>query len=94
MSKFVPKTKFVVKKRSALICTLLLISQYMETALTLPMFGYVHFAPCVCDYPASNTPAHVAVGRRELVMKVRQGATGELKEGSFKVGIHSTLYLL
>ena len=64
----------------------------METALTLPMFGYVHFAPCVCDYPASNTPAHVAVGRRELVMKVRQGATGELKEGSFKVGIHS-IYL-
>merc|ERR1719188_2830655 len=58
--------------------------EYMETALSLPMFGYVHFAPCVCDYPASNTPAHVAVGRRELVMKVRT-ASGEIKEGSFKV---------
>ena len=57
----------------------------METAAALPMFGYVHFAPCVCDYPASNTPAHVAVGRRELVMKVRAGLAGELKEGSFKV---------
>ena len=57
----------------------------METASALPMFGYVHFAPCVSDYPSSNTPAQIAVGRRELVMKVRQGAAGEVKEGSFKV---------
>ena len=58
----------------------------METACALPMFGYVHFAPCVSDYPSSNTPAQIAVGRRELVMKVRQGAAkGEVKEGSFKV---------
>ena len=58
--------------------------QYMESAVSLPMFGYVHFQPCVCDYPNSNTPAQIAVGRRELVMKVRT-ASGELKEGSFKV---------
>ena len=58
--------------------------QYMESAVALPMFGYVHFQPCVCDYPNSNTPAQIAVGRRELVMKVRT-ASGELKEGSFKV---------
>ena len=57
----------------------------METAAALPMFGYVHFQPCVCDYPNSNTPAQIAVGRRELVMKVRAGPAGELKEGSFKV---------
>ena len=66
--------------------------QYMETAAALPMFGYVHFQPCVCDYPNSNTPAQIAVGRRELLMKVRAagsaaGGGGELKEGSFKVGI-------
>ena len=59
--------------------------EYMETAAALPMFGYVHFQPCVCDYPNSNTPAQIAVGRRELVMKVRAGPAGELKEGSFKV---------
>ena len=69
--------------------------QYMETAAALPMFGYVHFQPCVCDYPNSNTPAQIAVGRRELLMKVRAAGSaaggGELKEGSFKVGRHAVL---
>ena len=58
--------------------------EYMEAAMALPMYGYVHFLPCVADYPQSGTPAQIAVGRRELVMKVRTAA-GEMREGSFKV---------
>ena len=56
----------------------------METAIGLPMYGYVHFLPCVSDYPSSGTPAQVAIGRRELLLKVRT-TSGETREGSFKV---------
>eukprot|EP00094_Tigriopus_californicus_P004110 TCALIF_03959-PA protein Name:"Similar to snx17 Sorting nexin-17 (Danio rerio)" AED:0.08 eAED:0.08 QI:232/0.83/0.85/1/1/1/7/288/452 len=58
--------------------------EYMHTAHRLPYYGYLHFLPCVCDYPMTNTPAHIVIGNRELVMKIRT-PKGEIKEGSFKV---------
>ena len=56
----------------------------MDTAVGLPLFGYLHFQPCVVDYPMTNTPAQIALGRRELLMKIR-APNGETKEGTFKV---------
>ena len=56
----------------------------MERASQLPLYGYLHFAPCICDYPMTNTPAQIIIGNRELIMKIRT-AKGEIKEGSFKV---------
>ena len=56
----------------------------METAYRLPYYGFVHFLPCICDYPMSNTPAQIFIGNRELVMKIRT-VKGEVKEGTFKV---------
>lgn len=61
--------------------------EYMETASRLPLYGYLHFPTSVCDYPMSNTPAQIIVGNRELIMRVRT-ASGEVKEGSFKVRRH------
>eukprot|EP00095_Tigriopus_kingsejongensis_P010016 maker-scaffold1048_size67263-snap-gene-0.22 protein:Tk10016 transcript:maker-scaffold1048_size67263-snap-gene-0.22-mRNA-1 annotation:"sorting nexin-17" len=58
--------------------------EYMHTAHRLPFYGYLQFLPCICDYPMTNTPAHVVIGNRELIMKIRT-PKGELKEGSFKV---------
>lgn len=58
--------------------------EYMEMACQLPNYGYIHFQPCVCDYPMSNTPAQVQMGKYELVMKIRT-ARGEIKEGAFQV---------
>lgn len=29
--------------------------EYMEMAKQLKDYGYLHFAPCICDYPATNT---------------------------------------
>ena len=56
----------------------------METAIQLPLYGYLHFDPCLCDYPMTYTPAQVIIGNRELIMKIRN-QRGETKEGSFKV---------
>ena len=58
--------------------------EYMSSASRLPRYGYLRFEPCVCDYPCSDTPANVAVGNRELIMRIRSPSLGE-KSGSFKV---------
>eukprot|EP00096_Caligus_rogercresseyi_P011192 TRINITY_DN4329_c0_g1_i1.p1 TRINITY_DN4329_c0_g1~~TRINITY_DN4329_c0_g1_i1.p1 ORF type:complete len:497 (+),score=147.04 TRINITY_DN4329_c0_g1_i1:114-1604(+) len=59
--------------------------EYMDLARNLKFYGYVHFLPCLCDYPSTDTPVQVAIGMRELVIRVEDPTTGELKEGNFKV---------
>ncbi len=56
----------------------------MHTASKLKHYGYVHFDPCICDYPCTNTAANVVVGNRELILRIRSPTLGE-KTGFFKV---------
>ncbi|XP_040565287.1 LOW QUALITY PROTEIN: sorting nexin-17 [Lepeophtheirus salmonis] len=59
--------------------------EYMDLARSLKFYGYIHFLPCCCDYPSTDTPVQVAIGMRELVIRLEDPSTGEIKEGNFKV---------
>ncbi|XP_018013479.1 sorting nexin-17 [Hyalella azteca] len=58
--------------------------EYLEAARTLRYYGCTLFSPCVCDFPAPNTPVTVAIGNNELNFRI-SGEDGVVKEGSFKV---------
>ena len=59
--------------------------EYMEMARQLKDYGYLHFAPCTCDYPMTNTTVNVLVGARELVLRIPGTHDNPAKEGRFKV---------
>ncbi|XP_046383091.1 sorting nexin-17 [Ischnura elegans] len=63
--------------------------EYLEAARrNLHRYGFVHFGPCVCDYPKPGTPAVVSIGPRELVLRITvqdEGGVGKTREGVFKV---------
>ena len=61
--------------------------EYMEMARQLKDYGYLHFAPCTCDYPMTNTTVNVLVGARELVLRIPGTHDNPAKEGRFKVCI-------
>jgi len=58
--------------------------EYMELARSLKDFGYVHFMPCVCDYPNTNTKVSVLIGGRELIVRVTD-KNGDVKEAQFRI---------
>lgn len=58
--------------------------EYLHLARTLKYYGYIQFAPCVCDYPHPNTRALISAGGRELNFRLG-GPQGETKEVSFRV---------
>ena len=55
--------------------------EYMEMARQQKDYGYLHFEPCTCDYPMTNTSVNVLIGGRELVIRIPDQG----KEGKFKV---------
>ncbi|XP_071441173.1 sorting nexin-17 isoform X2 [Hetaerina americana] len=63
--------------------------EYLEAARrNLHRYGFVHFGPCVCDYPRPGTPAVVSIGPREMVLRITvqdEHGAGETREGVFKV---------
>jgi len=44
--------------------------EYMEMARQLKDYGYIHFDPCTCDYPMTNTDVDVLIGGRELIIRI------------------------
>ena len=44
--------------------------EYMESARQLKDYGYIHFDPCTCDYPMTNTNVDVLIGGRELIIRI------------------------
>ena len=44
--------------------------EYMEMARQLKDYGYIHFDPCTCDYPMTNTNVDVLIGGRELIIRI------------------------
>ncbi|UYV78387.1 SNX17 [Cordylochernes scorpioides] len=57
--------------------------EYLQLARSLQFYGYLHFPPCICDFPHPDTPAIVAVGGRELHLRVKTKAGPS--EYSFRV---------
>ena len=66
--------------------------EYMEMAKQLKDYGYLHFAPCTCDYPMTNTTVDVLIGGRELVLRFPGTHDNPAKEGRFKVCSKICLY--
>jgi len=72
-------------------------AEYMETARALKDYGHLHFMPCLCDYPATNSRVSVLIGNRELIIRMlspdRGGDMGGasafapsgMKEGKFRI---------
>ncbi|KAL5015073.1 hypothetical protein ScPMuIL_009343 [Solemya velum] len=58
--------------------------EYLRVARTLKYYGYLQFLPCVTDYPQPNCRTLIAVGNRELNMRI-QVEVNSIKEGSFKI---------
>lgn len=44
--------------------------EYVLLARTLKFYNYLHFEPCISDYPRSDTKVIISVGNRELNMQV------------------------
>jgi len=44
--------------------------EYMDMARQLKDYGYIHFDPCTCDYPMTNTNVDVLIGGRELIIRI------------------------
>lgn len=57
---------------------------YLRLVRTLKFYGYIHFRPCITDYPEPNTLVLLAVGNKELNFRIQMG-TDQYKEGSFKI---------
>uniref|UniRef100_A0A0B6Y8D2 Sorting nexin-17 n=1 Tax=Arion vulgaris TaxID=1028688 RepID=A0A0B6Y8D2_9EUPU len=57
--------------------------EFLKMTSTLKFYGYIHFKPCITDYPEPNTRVIVATGQKELNFRVH--VDGQVKEGSFKI---------
>lgn len=57
---------------------------YIRLVRTLKFYGYIHFRPCITDYPEPNTLVLLAVGNKELNFRIQTGKD-QYKEGSFKI---------
>nr|XP_034186076.1 sorting nexin-17 isoform X1 [Osmia lignaria]XP_034186077.1 sorting nexin-17 isoform X1 [Osmia lignaria] len=44
--------------------------EYVDLVRSLKYYGYIQFAPCLCDYPRSDTKVLVAIGRNELNLRI------------------------
>ncbi|CAI9718973.1 sorting nexin-17-like isoform X2 [Octopus vulgaris] len=57
---------------------------YLQFVRTLKYYGYMHFRPCITDYPEKKTNVLIAVGNEELNFRIQTGKD-QYKEGSFKI---------
>lgn len=57
---------------------------YLQFVRTLKYYGYMHFQPCITDYPEKKTHVLIAVGNEELNFRIQTGKD-QYKEGSFKI---------
>ncbi|XP_076662486.1 sorting nexin 17 [Halictus rubicundus] len=57
--------------------------EYLDVVRTLKYYGYIQFAPCLCDYPQSDSKVLVAIGRNELNLRIL--SDGEQHEEVFNV---------
>ena len=58
--------------------------EYLRVAKDCKFYGYVHFKPCLMDYPAPGTRAFIAAGNQELNFRIPT-PDGTVKEGALKV---------
>lgn len=84
-------------ERGWIICTKQILSQladlqsrgakqeYLELARTLKYYGYMQFGYAISDYPQPNTRVIVAIGKRELNMRLPSATECNTREGCFKV---------
>ncbi|GAB1606378.1 sorting nexin-17-like isoform X2 [Argonauta hians] len=55
---------------------------YLQFVRTLKYYGYMHFRPCITDYPEKKTRVLIAVGNEELNFRIQTGKD-QYEEGSF-----------
>ncbi|XP_051156235.1 sorting nexin-17 isoform X2 [Leptopilina boulardi] len=58
--------------------------EYLNLARGLKYYGYIQFAPCVCDYPQVGTKVQVAIGKNELTLRILK-IKDEDQEAVFRV---------
>ncbi|KAJ8669589.1 hypothetical protein QAD02_000848 [Eretmocerus hayati] len=57
--------------------------EYLDIVRPLKYYGYMEFAPCICDYPQADTRVQVSIGNNEL--NVRTSSLECKQEIAFKV---------
>ncbi|XP_014228366.1 sorting nexin-17 [Trichogramma pretiosum] len=58
--------------------------EYLKIIRSLKYYGYLHFAPCICDYPKPQSKVLVSIGKNELNLRVIT-AENNYEEFGFKV---------
>jgi sorting nexin-17 len=56
----------------------------LEIVQSLKYYGYIQFAPCLCDYPQPNSKVLVSIGKNELNIRV-SSTENDQEEVAFKV---------